>query len=410
MTLRSRFFALPLQHDPAQRTLSMNRTMPYHRRYQRYLPATLLAGLALPLAIPAGAGAAPALAPANYHYFVASNGSDANPGTEAQPFETIVRASRVALPGTTVHVAAGIYTGGFRTSMNGSAERRIAYVSTTRGGARLVPPRSSLTRMAWENRGDFVDIVGFQVDGRNEHGGVRWTYGIYSAGTDSQIRNNHVHHIGQDLPCSSAGAAGISIDSYYKGKLGTVSGNLVHDIGPADCRFAQGINMSTTGSVTNNVLFAIGGAAIQMWHDATGVVVSHNTIARSMTGILVGGGDPYYLKGPNDFTRVHNNIVYDNQYGISEHGATGPHNSYRNNLVYLNAAADWRLNKGIKHVGTVAQAPQFMRYGKGAAPDLRLRAGSPGVGQGSSENAMAADIGGKPRATDAAIDIGAYQR
>lgn len=386
----------------------MNRSRPHHL----LLPASLLAGLSLSLPISmqlASAATTAAPAPASYHYYVASNGSDANPGTAAQPFETIVRASRVALPGTTVHVAAGTYAGGFRTSMSGSAERRISYISSTRGGARLVPPRGSLTKMAWENRGDFVDIVGFQIDGRNGLGGVRWTYGIYSAGSDSQIRDNHVHHVGQDVPCTSAGAAGISVDSYYKGHLGTVSGNLVHDIGPTDCRFVQGINMSTTGSVSNNVLYAIGGAAIQIWHDATSVVVSHNSIARSLTGILVGGGDPYYIKGPNDFTKVHNNIVYDNKYGISEQGATGPHNSYRNNLVYLNAAADWQLSKGIKHVGTVAQAPQFMRYGKGALPDFRLRAGSPGVGQGTSEHAADADIAGRPRAREGAIDIGAYQ-
>ncbi|NHZ64154.1 DUF1565 domain-containing protein [Massilia genomosp. 1] len=384
----------------------MNRSRPHHP----LLPAALLVGLALPLAAASASADSVAAQGASYHYYVASNGSDANPGTATQPFETIVRASRVALPGTTVHVAPGTYAGGFRTTMSGSAGRRISYISTMRGGARLVPPRGSLTKMAWENRGDFVDIVGFQVDGRNAHGGVRWTYGIYNAGSDSQIRNNHVHHVGQDVPCTSAGAAGISVDSYYKGRLSTVSGNTVHDIGPTDCRFVQGINMSTTGSVTNNVLFTIGGAAIQMWHDATNVIVSHNTIARSMTGILVGGGDAYYIKGPNDFTNVHNNIVYDNKYGISEQGSTGPHNSYRNNLVYLNAAADWQLNNGLKHLGTVAQAPEFMRYGKGALPDFRLRAGSPGVGHGTGEHAAAADIAGKPRDKDAPIDIGAYQR
>ncbi|MDQ1924199.1 right-handed parallel beta-helix repeat-containing protein [Massilia pseudoviolaceinigra] len=388
----------------------MNLSRPHHP----LLLAACLACLGLSLTArgtPApGTPAAAAPAPASYHYYVASNGSDANPGTSAQPFETIPRASRVALPGTTVHVAPGTYAGGFRTTMSGTAERRISYVSTVRGGARLVPPRGSTTKMAWENRGDFVDIVGFQVDGRHGHGGVRWTYGIYNAGSGALIRNNHVHHVGQDVPCTSASAAGISIDSYYKGRVGTVTGNTVHDIGPTDCRFVQGINMSTTGSVTNNVLYAIGGAAIQMWHDATNVVVSHNTIARSMTGILVGGGDPYYIKGPNDFTTVHNNIVYDNKYGISEQGSTGLHNSYRNNLVYLNAAADWQLKNGLKHSGTVAQAPQFVRYGKGGLPDFRLRPSSPGVGKGSGEPALPADIAGKARARESGIDIGAYQR
>ena len=371
-------------------------------------PAFLLACLS-------GSGSALAAAsapmvPSTYNYYVAPNGSDANPGTETLPFETILRASRLALPGTTIHVAPGVYRGGFKTTMSGSASLRIAYVSTQRWGARIVPPLTSNSKIAWDNRGNYVDIVGFDIDGRNARNGTRWSIGIYSSGSHNVIKNNHVHHLAQDAPCVSAGASGISVDSYYKGVNGDIVGNTVHDIGPAGCRFMQGIYISTTGSVRNNVVYSVGGAAIQMWHDARNVVVSNNTVSRSLTGIVVGGGDYYHTKGPNDFTSVHNNIVFDNRYGITELGATGPNNTYRNNLVFQNAVTDWQLLNGLTHTGTITQAPQFVSYGKTDVPDFRLRSTSPAIGRGTDEAAAPTDIAGKTRAKATGIDIGAYQR
>jgi hypothetical protein len=59
---------------------------------------------------------APAPAPtAAYHLYVATTGSDSNPGTQSAPFKTILRASQAAKPDTIVHVAPGTYPGGFQT-------------------------------------------------------------------------------------------------------------------------------------------------------------------------------------------------------------------------------------------------------------------------------------------------------
>lgn len=369
-----------------------------------FIPYVLLLLALLP-----GWSATAQAAHGGYHYHVAPHGSDANPGTAELPFATILRASRNALPGTTIHVAPGTYTGGFKTVMSGSADNRIVYVSTNKWGARIVPPAMSASRTAWDNRGDHVDIIGFDVDGSAVQRGIKWTQGIYIGGSYNEVRDNRVHHIALTAPCNSSGGSGIGIDSYYRGMQNDVIGNTVHDIGPQGCRYVQGIYISTSGSAQNNVVYAIGGAAIQMWHDATRVAVSHNTVSASMTGILVGSGDYYHSKGPNDFTRVHNNIVFDNQYGIVELGNTGKNNSYRNNLVHQNTVADWRLRNDLAHSGTVAAAPQFVRYGKRGNPDFRLQPGSPAIGKASAELATRTDIAGKVRSA-ARIDIGAYQR
>jgi parallel beta-helix repeat protein len=341
--------------------------------------------------------------------YVSPSGSDSNPGTRDEPFRTIMRAAHVATPGTTVHVAPGVYSGGFKTTNSGTAEARIIYQSTERWGARIVPPLDSRTPTAWDNRGNYVDIVGFDVDGSLYQSGMKWLTGIYNGGSYNSVRHNHVHHIATDVPCESKGGSGIGVDSYYKGVKGEVIGNSVHDMGPPGCRFVHGIYISTSATVKNNIVYRISGAGIHLWHDANNVIITGNTVSTSGTGIVVGSGDYYHSKGPNDHTHVSNNIVFDNKHGIMEQGATGKHNSYRNNLVFQNAAFDWRLSHGRTHSGTVAAPPLFVEYSRTGTPDFRLTEKSPAIGKGIGTHAEDRDFLGKPRSTSTGYDIGAVQ-
>jgi len=348
------------------------------------------------------------------HLYVTTTGLDTNPGTELKPFATIARAAQAATPGTIVHVAPGTYEGGFKTLSSGSITPggRIAYQSTVRWGARLVPPTEPAranSEVAWDNRGNYVDIVGFDIDGRGYQGGIKWTTGIYSGGSYDTIKQNHVHHIATDVPCTSAGGAGIGVDSYYHGVRSDVIGNSVHDIGPAGCRFIQGIYINTPGTVRNNIVYRIAEAGIHLWHDANNVLIANNTVTASNTGIVVGGGDFYYTKGPNDHTSVLNNIVYDNRRGIAEQGATGKNNRYRNNLVFQNKDFDWKLLNGLTHQDTLTQAPGFVAYSRSGTPDLRLAANSPAIGKGLPGQVDPVDFHGKPRTASTGIDLGALQ-
>jgi hypothetical protein len=292
---------------------------------------------------------------------------------------------------------------------DGSASARIAYVSTKRWGAKIVPPKNSRNDTAWDNRGDYVDIVGFEVDGSAHNGGTRWTHGIYSAGSYDTVRRNHVHHIARNVPCTSAGGSAIGVDSYYRGIKSHVLANLVHDIGPAGCRYVQGIYFSTTGSVKNNVVHRVAEGAIHLWHDARDVIITNNTVARSNTGIIVGGGDFYHASGPNDRTIVYNNIVVDNKMGISEQGQTGRNNSYRNNLVHRNATYDFSLKNGLTHSNTVHQAPLFVGDIGIALPNFSLSPASPAIGGGTAAHADSTDFNGRARNARSGFDIGAYQ-
>jgi hypothetical protein len=343
------------------------------------------------------------------NYYVATNGSDSNPGTQAQPFRTIARASKAAVPNTNIFVAPGSYSGSFQTTVSGNASGRIYYVSTKKWGAKIVPPANSSSDFAWDNRGSHVQIIGFEIDGSAHKSGKKWTRGIYNGGSYGTIKENHVHHIATNAPCNSNGGSAIGADSYYKGVQIDVIGNSVHDIGPAGCHFVQGIYISTSGSVKNNLVYRVAEAAIHLWHDANNVVITNNTVVASNTGIIVGGGDFYNSSAGADRVSVHSNIVYDNVYGISEQGKTGRSNTYRNNLVYQNKY-NWTLKNGLTHSGTVSSAPYFNSYSKSAAtPNLRLTSSSPAIGRGTAAGAHPTDIDGKPRNNSTGFDIGAYQ-
>ncbi|NMO16778.1 DUF1565 domain-containing protein [Pyxidicoccus fallax] len=342
---------------------------------------------------------------------VATTGNDtAGDGSSGSPFRTILKASQVATPGATIHVAPGTYSGGFMTTKSGMAGARIRYVSDTDAAtgarARIVPPNSTATTGSiWENRGAYVDIEGFEFDGT----GTKMPNGLINQGSYVTIKNNHVHHIvhGPGQLCNGAGGSGINIHDYDIPGLMTgtvVTGNRVHDIGYT-CDKIQNIYISTRATVTNNVSYNNpGGAGIHLWHDARYVTIANNTVANTWMGIIVGGGNYYETNGPADYVDVSNNIVYDNDYGISLQGQTGTHNTYTNNLVYQNSI--YHFSPGAVHTGTVIATPQFVNY---AERDFHLAPGSPAIDRGSPTFAPSVDLDGNARPAGPAYDIGAYE-
>lgn len=347
--------------------------------------------------------------------YVAPDGQDANPGTRTAPLRSLARAAQLVTPGTVVNVLPGTYQGGFRTTVDGQPGARIVFRSTERWRARIVPPPLSTGALGWDNRASYVDIEGFDVDGStgtdgpDASGGLRWTIGIYSAGSYDRIVGNHVHHVAIPVPCTGSGGAGIAVDGYHNGVNPEVTGNSVHDIGPPGCRWVHGIHAGTPAVIRHNVVYRIAAAGIHLWHDAHDVVVANNTVTTSDIGIVVGAGDFHHTNAPNDYTQVVNNIVFDNGRGIAEQGATGSHNTYRNNLVFGNPDGDWQLADGMTHSGTVAADPKFAGYTREGIPDFRLASESPAIGKGLADGAVVPDFDGKLRSARDPLDIGAIQ-
>jgi hypothetical protein len=344
--------------------------------------------------------------------YVSPDGSDSNPGTVARPLKTISRAARVAGPGMTVQVAPGSYSDPVVTTVNGTPTARIRFVSSTRGGAVI---KTSGAYRAWMNRGDYVDIVGFDISAPDAH------LGIQNEGSHVKTQQNHIHDIAShinDAGCDSNGGAGI-VDSNYSATDNEISSNLVHDIGnylnpivPSSCWTIQGIYQSTPNSrVLNNIVYHGEAFGIHLWHAATGNVVANNlSFNNGVGGIQVGAGDSPGGVTADNYV-VANNIVLDNpKFGIRASGSLGTRNQYLNNLLLRNGSTFTGVSAGT--AGTLTSDPKFVNYqknGVAAGGNYHLQVGSPAINAGTSTGAPTVDMDGATRPSGGKVDIGPYE-
>jgi len=316
------------------------------------------------------------------HYYVATTGSDDNPGTQAAPLLTISRADALASAGHTIHVAPGTYhvsapsptMAGIRTRKSGTRNARIKFVSDLKWGAKIV---FSGTGIAWQSEGAYVDIEGFDISGTGR-------IGILAKGGNETITNNFVHDLVVSGGCNGRGGAGIDV---WGSGGALVDSNVVRNIGVQwaagrTCNTVHGIYVaSQNNSVSNNIISGAASVGINSWHGATASRIVNNTIVNSKMGIVIGHGDSGATELGTRNNYVANNIVYGNGYGISEMGKVGGNNRYVDNLVFSNDR-NWRVEGDVS--GTISADPLFRNYQANGAGDYRLQRGSPAHGKGAT--------------------------
>jgi hypothetical protein len=339
--------------------------------------------------------------------YVAPTGSDSNPGTQTRPVKTIARADALAGPGYTIHVAPGTYyvsapsagSAGIKTIKSGTATARIKFVSDVKWAAKLVVSGTGIT---WDSRGNYVDIVGFDISGAGRHG-------ILAAGANLTITDNFIHDLKISGGCTGSGGA--AIDTY--GPVGNVliSRNVVRNIGYAmigSCNTVQGIYIANANNtVTNNIVSGVAAVGIQQWHGATASTIVNNTSFHNKIGILLGQGDAGTTTTGSQNNYVANNISYDNKtYGIIEGGKMGGNNRYVNNLTSANGT-NWRVSGTVS--GSISSNPLFVNYQANGTGNYRLLSSSPAIDRGTATKAPTIDFAGVARPRGAAVDLGAYE-
>jgi hypothetical protein len=336
------------------------------------------------------------------HYYVATTGSDANPGTQAAPLLTISHADSLATAGNTIHVAPGTYQvsapsparAGIQTSKSGTANARIRFVSDVKWGAKIV---FSGTGIAWISNGAYVDIEGFDISGTGR-------IGILAKGGNEIITKNFVHDLAVSGGCNGRGGAGI--DVWGPGGA-VVDSNVVRNIGyqwiaGRTCNTVQGIYVASQNNrISNNVISGVASVGINSWHGATASTIVNNTIFNSKMGIVIGQGDSGATAVGTRNNYVANNIVYGNGYGISEMGKVGGNNRYVDNLVYSNGS-NWSVKGDVS--GTISVDPLFVNYQPNGAGDYRLQRGSPAVGKGATADLLPAALPGTADGKPVEID------
>lgn len=333
-------------------------------------------------------------------FYVSTTGSNHGKGTANQPWQTITYAAASVRPGAIVHVAAGLYDGNVTTSASGSSNARIRFISDQQWGAKIV---GSSGEAAWQNRGNYVDIMGFDVTGGNANG-------IENLASNVRILGNLVHDI--VASCDSNGGSGLN-NAEYTAHDNDIGFNFVHDVrAMPNCGTRHGVGIyhsNLRGHIYNNLSVHNGTEGIQLWHAANAVVVANNTsVGNDLSGIVIGAGDsPGGIT--NDHCMIINNIAVKNGfYGIQEFGKTGPNNRYLNNLAFGNPSGNVALLTGTAS-GTITAEPQFINNTGNASGDYHLGPKSPAIDAGVPANAPITDIAGGTRPQGKAIDIGAYE-
>lgn len=305
-------------------------------------------------------------------YYVAPDGADTDPGTQASPFRTIQHASSVANAGDTVLVRQGTYNELVTPAASGSAARGYITFSAYPGetatidGTGLAVPGGQ-NGLITLNAASYVIIQGFELRNYTTASARSVPVGIYltGGGAGVQLVNNHIHAItttAKTTPdaCSS-NALGMAI--YGSNPTTPIAGLVVSGNELDHLLTGCSETMSLDGNVMNFVVASnlvhdddnIGIDAIGFEHvssnPATDQARQGEIRGNTVFNITSYGNPDYgkqyaadgiYVDGGTDII-IEQNIVHNVDFGIelaSEHKShVTSYVTARNNLVYANNAS-----------------------------------------------------------------------
>ncbi len=367
-----------------------------------------------------------ALTHGGHSYYVATNGSDTNPGTKARPFKTVQQAVGALKPGDTVLIGEGRYPAFVVQNLHGTAEAPITFksyrgekavIDRGLGGAEGVwtihilgncsylvfedlevtdtdPLIDKLRALDIDKPDDLAEFLkhieeiryrdGVRINPPSKgEGHHHLTFrnlevhhliglGFSGKGDDLQFINNHVYDLGR--PRSGYGWYTSGDRHIYRGKRvhdctfgfhlygGPVSNTVVEDNVIYNCGLSPFYHMSS--QKVNH-----GGSGLLLWAEGGSNVIRNNVLYANHTGINV--DSPGLL--------VVNNTIYDSlKTGLFTFAEKKM--ILRNNIIYKSGSKDVEETAGntFDH-NLVGVDPLFVNA---EAHDFHLRAGLPAVGAG----------------------------
>jgi len=390
-------------------------------------------------------------------YYVATNGSDGNPGTLSRPWKTIQHAADRVAAGDTISVRAGNYAGAnFETS--GTASRPItlqAYAGETpviNADNRTTPDGINLEGAS------YMTVKGFTINGRTR-AGIRavtcnhvtirdnrtdqnGSWGIFTGFCDDLLIDHNVasHSVRQHgIYVSNSGdrpvirrntvwgnsGAGIHMNGdVTQGGDGIISNALVEDniIYSNGATGGSGINCDGVQNsiIRNNLLYDNHASGISLFQDDGGGPSSGNKILNNTVIVASNGRWALNFQNAARNTTLANNILYNlgSYRGVvdvspdSLPGLASDYNAVMNRFTTddgdsILTLAQWRARTGLDAHSFVATPAQL--FVDATHNDYRLSPTSPAVDHGASLADVTDDLVGTLRPQGAYYDIGAYE-
>ena len=367
-------------------------------------------------------------------YYVSLSGSNSNPGTKEQPWQTVAHAVETMVAGDTTYVRGGIYKEGIiKFGQSGSQSAPIKLLNAPSESPivdcidaskfhRFILERGprGLTPIGW------ITIEGFEI--RNCHEGIK----LHTA-HDVTIRRNWIHDNGHGL---LGNGTRIQIDRNRISHNGQFDDCAVH---PSECNKDHGIYMNGTGiTITNNLLYDNLAFGIQLngnsgydpsKHAGPEYILSHDWIVANNTfayqnhagGMVIWGSSCYNA-------RIENNIFYENAQTKHSRVAQGIHFTsmtctgitIRNNLAYASGSGGTVfLGSGANEWVHYTQSGNIINVTPPAfvnapailpeSPNFSLTERSPAIDAGLPNATAKTAFDGIPRPQGRAYDIGAYE-
>lgn len=365
--------------------------------------AMVSAGSELPPPLPPSPGA---------RFYVAPTGSDSNPGTASAPWRSIQKAMRALTGGQQAWVRAGTYTTGqpfgtrkdtYRWTTVCSAEAPCSIVAQP--GER--PVLHGQVRIS----GAYLRLSGFVIEGP-----LSADVGSCSGRRADQVDISDSHHLefSHNEVRNNDYHAGLTA---YRVHAIQVLSNHFHDngrltlaadpcTGTPTTQVDHGIYWGSTDGgenlIANNLIEHNRAKGLQLYPDATDVIVTQNTIvANGDYGIKVAG------RTSDRITIVNNIVALNGNRQIRLEVGDG--SEVRRNIMY---SPDPRRSGVANKTGSVVadNSAADPRFADPAADDYRVKPSSPAVDRALRDLAMGVAFDGRKRPRGAGPDLGAYEQ
>jgi len=330
-------------------------------------------------------------------YYVATTGSDSNPGTLASPFRHLTTAAATATqPGDTVIVMDGTYDNEGVVAPNvvvilsysGTAGNPITFRAQNRGKAILDSMNSSTTTSCNGASAyfglksvSFIVIQGFVIQ-RGCDSGIETN----GAAHDIIIRRNEIRNIANHTVTDQMGRSGIYLHASEYNFI--FDGNSFHDIGRTDgqtlLHFDHGIySHAQNMTIINNIFYNTNrGFSIQLADGASNWLVANNTFA---FGNANGEAGQIMFWNTNSNITVRNNIFYNpNSAAMTRYAATISGCRFDHNLVYGVSTVISDVTGFTIATNQIGANPLFVNAST-APYDFHLQPGSPGIDAGVTD-------------------------
>jgi parallel beta-helix repeat protein len=285
-------------------------------------------------------------------------GSDAYPGTVAEPYATVEKLANSLSPGQTGCLRAGVFQGDVRVSTGGGTGAPTTITSYPGERATVVG------RFRVADTANHVTVTGLDLDGRNEE--------LLPSPT---INGDHVTFAANDVTnhhttiCFILGS-----DTYGRAQDTVIERNRIHDCGrlPAT-NHDHGIYVeaSDRARIVDNWIYDNADRGVQLFPDAQETYIARNVIDGNGQGII------FSRESANNLAE--NNVISNPvlRYNIEDWELTGAGNVARRNCVWSARHEDHagiQPGIGVAMVENRVIEPRFLDRG---AKDFRLRADSP---------------------------------